>query len=150
MTIKPVADGHISSEYGPRMIQLPGQSKPQENFHCGIDIGSPASNPAPRIVCPLKGVIYMAGFSKSFGNRVWIHLTDGEYKGWYLVLAHMASLNPDLKSGEIIEEGTFLGIMGSTGLSLARHTHCELRTNPSDPEDEKHTKNPVVIRQLYA
>lgn len=147
--IRPVENGHISSEYGPRTIKLPGQDKPGINFHCGIDIGAPATDPAPKIVSPVKGSIFMASFSKSFGNRVWIRITDGEYKGWFLVLAHMDSLNPALKTGQDIEEGYFLGIMGNTGMSLARHTHCELRDNPSNPETEEHCKNPELIRKLF-
>jgi len=147
--IKPVIDGHISSEYGYRVIQLPGQTVPTKNFHCGIDIGAPISDKAPKIVSPIRGSLYLFGFSKSFGNRIWIHITEGEYKDWYLVLAHMDSLNPALKAGQIIEEGTFLGIMGNTGMSLARHTHLELRDNPSSSETEEHCKNPELIRKLF-
>lgn len=147
--IKPVENGHISSEWGSRVIQLKGI--PTENFHCGIDIGAPASDPAPKIVCPVSGIIYLAGWSNSFGERVWIHLTEGEYKNWYLVLAHMVlgSLNKNLKAGQKITEGDFLGIMGNTGLSLGRHTHLGLRDNPSSPETEQHCKNPELIRKLY-
>ena len=149
--IKPVENGHISSEFGMRKIQLPGQNAPTESFHCGIDIGAPSSDPAPRIVLPISGIIHLAGWSSSFGERVWTHIIEGEYKGWYLVLAHMVkgSLNPELKAGMFIKEGTFLGIMGSTGLSLARHTHLELRDNPASPETPEHCLNPKTIRLLY-
>jgi len=144
--IRPVSDGHISSEYGPRNITIGGI---KYTFHAGIDIGPSKENTHPGIVSPLKGLLYVFGFSNTFGNRVWIKITEGEYKGLFLVLAHMKELNPGLKPMQNIEEGTYLGIMGSTGLSKAVHAHLGLRTKPTDPEDEKHCPNPILIRKLY-
>jgi murein DD-endopeptidase MepM/ murein hydrolase activator NlpD len=146
MVIRPVLDGHISSEYGPRNIIVKGK---KYTFHCGIDIGASKENPYPDIVCPIEGILYVHGWSNSFGWRSWIKITQGEYKNLFLVLAHMSKLSSEIKINQVILPGTKLGIMGATGLTEQKHTHVGLRINPSAAEVPENCPNPILIRSTY-
>lgn len=117
MPQKPVIDGYITSKYGPRMLAG------KEEFHPGLDIGSKSKK--PEILAAYKGIIMAHGFSRTFGNRVWIKLSENIFN----VYGHLDEINPEITTGEEIPEGFLIGIMGNTGKSLGRHLHFELRTS---------------------
>lgn len=122
MATKPVKNGRITSGFGYRVIKLLGKIVRQ--FHPGIDIGSDQKDAL--IQCAYSGVVYKSGFSKSFGNRIWIRNDIGDYS----VYAHLKLINDRIKEGSRVEEGEILGIMGNTGMSLATHLHFEIREKP--------------------
>lgn len=145
MAAKPVKKGRVSSGYGYRINPF---DKSRREFHPGIDIAPPAdgSDPNPEIFNVWKSKIVVIGESTSFGKRVWVKLLDGPYKTLFMVFSHMKSINHSLKKGMIINEGEFIGFMGSTGLSTGVHTHLEIRYNPLVPGD---SKNPIEISKMY-
>jgi murein DD-endopeptidase MepM/ murein hydrolase activator NlpD len=134
MPQKPVKDGYITSEYGPR--ELNGKKE----FHPGLDIGSKSDQPG--IYCAISGTVVASGWSDSFGNRVWICCGSN----LYVVYGHMAKINDDIKIGLKINEGNPIGIMGSTGHSFGRHLHYEHRTLLNIKGSHI---NPEIIRKLY-
>lgn len=144
MARKPLPNGHISSGFGWRTITLPEKAT-EKQFHPGIDIGDHA--PDPQIIAPYAGLIVEAGFSPTFGNRIWVRIEGGKYNKMHYVLAHMKSLDPSIKKGNLINEGDKVGIMGSTGLSLAPHTHFEIRERPDVPGVG--VQEPTEIINLY-
>lgn len=118
---KPVDDGYITSGYGERILNG------KKEFHPGIDIGS--KQPSPFVYSPYAGIVQNAGYSESFGRRVWIKLESG----LYMVLAHLEFINPNLKYKTEIIAGEYIGIMGNTGKSYGRHLHIEIRKDPYKP-----------------
>ena len=134
MIVKPIDNGYITSEYGYRL------RNGKKEFHPGLDISSKEPN---TIIKSYKaGKIAVIGYYTTFGNRVWLQHDDNIY----CVYAHMESLNPSLKVGDYINEGTNLGIMGNTGLSQGAHLHIELRTT-CDMSGK--SINPAEILSLY-
>ena len=63
---------------------------------------------------------------KGFGNFV---ILESEVEGetYYQVFAHMKSFEPGIDQGSVVDEGTLLGLMGSTGSSTGPHVHWEIR-----------------------
>jgi murein DD-endopeptidase MepM/ murein hydrolase activator NlpD len=145
MATKPVKNGGITSGFGWRTDPFDITKK---EFHPGIDIAPPkdGADPHPEILSVWKSQVYVVGTSATFGERVWVKLLDGPHKGLYMVYPHMQKINPQLKAGMIIEEGTLLGIMGSTGHSTGIHTHLEIRPSVEKPGN---AVNPVEITQMY-
>lgn len=64
------------------------------------------------------GVVSNKGWLEKGGYRLGITTTDGAY----LYYAHMASYAPDLKEGDKVAAGQFLGYMGDTGYSTVEGT----------------------------
>ena len=61
-----------------------------------------------------------------FGNFVILEsVIDGET--YYQVFAHMESFEPGIDQGAVVDEGTLVGLMGSTGNSTGPHVHWEIR-----------------------
>lgn len=138
--IKPIENGYITSGYGWRKNPFDTTKK---QFHPGIDVSSKEVKPIVRT--PLSGIVVECGFSKSFGNRVWIAL-DNELKGWYLVIAHLDSIDLHIRNGLQLKAGNIIGIMGNTGMSKAAHTHLEIRRNPYKPGN---SREPVEIINTF-
>lgn len=124
----PVVHGYLTSKYGYRVIELPGQSVASRQFHDGLDLGSAVKD--DKIVAAFDMEITTVGLSSSFGNRVWGKIISGTYKGLYVVYGHMKELAHDLRVGQQVEEGHELGVIGSTGMSTGVHLHIGLRTKP--------------------
>jgi murein DD-endopeptidase MepM/ murein hydrolase activator NlpD len=106
----------ITSGYGLRKIGNLTQ------FHPGIDII--AHGVDPKIQCAYSGTIEHLGWSETYGNRIWVKV--GRF---YHIYAHLKELNPELKEGNRIMEGDYIGIMGNTGLILHKG---KLVTNKPD------------------
>lgn len=65
------------------------------------------------------------------GNNVTILVTDknSQWYNYQFIYYHLDSVNPDLKLGDEVGTGDFLGYMGSTGNSEGFHLHYDIR-NP--------------------
>jgi murein DD-endopeptidase MepM/ murein hydrolase activator NlpD len=134
MPQKPVIDGFITSKYGLRMLAG------KEEFHPGLDISSKSAK--PEIIVAYKGIVMAHGFSQTFGNRVWLKLSNNLFN----VYAHLDEINPKITTGEKIPEGFLIGIMGNTGHSFGKHLHFELRTTM---DLTGKSINPQEIYRLY-
>lgn len=106
----PTDGGYISSKMGQRWGRL----------HRGIDIAGPSSR---TITVADNGVVKAAGVEGSYGNRVVIDHNNG-YETLY---AHLSSI--DVKVGQVVPQGTKIGVMGSTGHSTGIHLHFEVKRN---------------------
>lgn len=101
----------VTSAFGPRW----GRN------HNGMDIVV-YTNPA-YIRAAMGGSVSIAGWVSGYGNCVYINATDGTEQRY----GHMAT-TPSVSAGQVVEAGTILGIMGSTGNSTGPHLHYEVRS----------------------
>ena len=106
----PAVGGYVSSHMGPRW----------GTQHRGIDIARPSNR---TIKATDNGVVTFTGWDGSYGNKVVIDHNNG-YETTY---AHLSSINVSV--GQIVEQGSNIGIMGSTGNSTGIHLHFEVRKN---------------------
>ena len=106
----PAVGGYISSTMGQRWGTL----------HRGIDIARPTNY---NILAADNGVVVATGLSGSYGNRIVINHNNG----YTTLYAHLSSINVDV--GQVVEKGSEIGIMGSTGNSTGTHLHFELEKN---------------------
>lgn len=97
----------------------------KKNLHKGLDMVSMTGD---RNVVSVKDGIYRGSFydKNGFGNYVSVQHDDGIRT----IYAHLESVNKELKKGQRIEAGTFLGIEGTTGRSTGIHLHIEARKAP--------------------
>lgn len=116
------ANGHLTSNYGPRMSPYAGRIK----MHEGLDIGAPTGT---LIVAPADGVITFSGAKPGFGNFVQI---DHGY-GVETIFGHASTLS--VKKGQKVSRGDRIATVGNTGYSTGPHVHYEVRVNgtPVDP-----------------
>ena len=141
---KPIEQGRISSGYGLRINPI----TKKEHFHGGLDIVPTTED--KKIVFPLPGKIEAFGFSKTFGNRIWvrINMPDNEkYHKKFYVLAHMDSLAEGLYNLKSVKAGEFAGICGSTGNSTGTHLHFEIANTVND---ERKPIEPTEFVKMYA
>ncbi len=113
----PPARGSFSSGFGIRRDPFTGGIE----FHKGIDISAPQGTP---IVAAADGIVEEVGWSSGgYGNQVVINHQNG-IKTRY---AHMFKVF--VKQGDRVKRGQVIGLMGSTGKSLAPHAHYEVYLN---------------------
>lgn len=101
----------ITSGYGPRAS--PGGIG--STNHQGIDFGAPLGTP---ILSVAKGVVVYAGWYGGYGNTVIVK--HGEL-GIETLYAHMDAIYA--RDGEVVESGSTLGTVGTTGTSTGDHLH---------------------------
>ncbi|MDX1807115.1 MAG: peptidoglycan DD-metalloendopeptidase family protein, partial [Paenisporosarcina sp.] len=106
----PAEGGYISSQMGYRWGRI----------HKGIDIARPNGF---TIKATDNGKVTFTGRDGTFGNKV---VVDHQ-NGYQTVYAHLASIS--VKVGQIVPQGSKLGIMGSTGRSTGTHLHFEVIKN---------------------
>lgn len=116
------ANGHLTSNYGPRMSPYAGRIKMHEGLDIGASIGTP-------IVAPADGVVTFSGPKPGFGNFIQI---DHGY-GIETIFGHASSLS--VKKGQKVARGDKIATVGNTGYSTGPHVHYEVRVNgtPVDP-----------------
>lgn len=105
----PVSGGHVTQEFG-----VPGDYA--AGYHTGRDWAGGNGN----IVATRAGKVTKAAWDGDYGYRVEI-LTEGIEHSY----SHMADLAVFV--GQQVEQGHYLGEMGSTGNSTAPHCHYEER-----------------------
>ena len=116
--------GWVTSEYGKRKAEFSGMS----TYHKGIDISTSRKT---KIVAADAGVVEFAGWhSGGFGYCV---IIDHE-NGLKTLYAHMYR-KPEVKVGDRVYQGEFLGGQGMTGSAGGIHLHFEVikegdRINP--------------------
>jgi murein DD-endopeptidase MepM/ murein hydrolase activator NlpD len=109
LVIWPVS-GRISSTFGYRSNPFTGIRQ----FHNGLDIVAPVNTP---VKASMDGRVAETGYSAIFGNFV-IMTHAGSYQTLY---AHLNRI--DVRAGQIIGQGSTVGLLGSTGYSTGPHLH---------------------------
>jgi murein DD-endopeptidase MepM/ murein hydrolase activator NlpD len=105
----------ITSRFGWRTHPLTGVRR----FHSGVDIGAPTGTP---VVATVSGTVVSAGWNGGYGKAVIIQQPNGVRQTLY---GHLSQIS--VQAGQTIEQGTVLGLVGSTGQSTGPHLHYEDR-----------------------
>jgi len=106
--------GAITSRFGYRTLRIAGS-----NFHSGLDIDGDTGDP---IVAAVAGTVTHSGWLGGYGKLVIIE--NGDTKYYY---AHASELL--VSEGAVVEAGTVIALVGSTGNSTGSHLHFEVRVN---------------------
>ncbi len=106
----PTNGGYISSDMGSRW----------GSFHRGIDIARPSNYD---IKASDNGVVTFTGWDGTYGNKIVIDHNNG----YETVYAHLSEIKVDV--GQVVPQGSVIGIMGSTGRSTGTHLHFEVHKN---------------------
>jgi len=112
----PVKDMRITSPFGVRsdpFFKTPA-------MHSGIDFGGKEGTP---LYATSAGRVIQAGPRGDYGDTV--EVDHG--LGFSTLYAHLSKIN--VEKGDIIDEGTKVGLAGSTGRSTGPHLHYEVRYN---------------------
>ena len=112
----PLEFSRVSSGYGMRFHPILGRNK----AHLGVDYAAPTGTPVRTIA---DGVVTFAGTQRGYGNV--IEVTHRDRKS--TLFAHLSRI--DVKRGERVEQGQFIGAVGTTGRSTGPHLHFEFRDN---------------------
>ena len=121
-SLKPVADGWFSSNFGYRIDPFTGQNA----FHEGIDFPAEAGT---AIVAAASGKVITAEVHAQYGRMVEIDHGNGLVTRY----AHASQLN--VRAGDLVVRGQRVATVGSTGRSTGPHLHFEVRLNgvPQNP-----------------
>lgn len=104
----------VSSSFGIRrdpLLRTPA-------MHSGIDFRATAGTP---IISAGAGTVVKAGWNGGYGRMV--EVDHG--KGFTTRYAHLSRIS--VKRGEVVESGSVLGEVGTTGRSTGPHLHYEVR-----------------------
>ncbi len=105
----------ITSLFGWRVHPISGTQR----LHTGTDIGAPMGAP---VMASLGGRVILADNMGGYGITVAIEHDNGIRQTLY---AHMSDIF--VRPGDIVQQGTVIGRVGSTGASTGPHLHFELR-----------------------
>lgn len=110
----------LTSSFGHRHQPTPGAS----TYHPGIDL-VPAPGVAPTLHAVAAGTVREAGWNGGYGYMVSV---ESQVNGsrYMLSIAHMQA-RLAVKTGDTVQAGALLGLMGSTGVSTGPHAHVEVR-----------------------
>ena len=110
----------ITSLFGWRTHPISGDQR----MHTGTDIAAPLGTP---VVAALTGKVLLADFLGGYGIAVALEHGQGSQQTLY---AHLSELF--VKPGQVVEKGTVIGRVGTTGNSTGPHLHFELRQQLPD------------------
>ena len=112
----------IGDGFGPRTPPCAGAS----SFHKGVDIGGRTGD---QIVAILAGTVYEASYNSTGGWHVYIDHGNGVISRYL----HFSKLC--VSKGDYVQQGTVIGLVGSTGVATGPHLHFCIYINgePKDP-----------------
>ncbi|HXK55798.1 MAG: M23 family metallopeptidase [Gammaproteobacteria bacterium] len=113
---RPVEKGWISSNYGYRKDPFNGR----KTFHQGVDIASKRGSPVHAVA---SGVVMEARKKSGYGYYIEINHADG------LVTKYAHNSKVFVESGDLVEKGDIIGLVGSSGRSTGPHVHFEISRN---------------------
>ncbi len=113
---RPVSKGWISSPYGKRKDPFTGKKA----FHHGVDI---AGKKGSEVFAVAAGVVTEARKKSGYGYLVEIRHADGYITRY----AHNSEIR--VKTGDLVDKGQVIGLMGSSGRSTGPHVHFEIVRN---------------------
>ncbi|KVD00330.1 hypothetical protein WI77_04475 [Burkholderia ubonensis] len=113
-----------TSAFGGRVHPIRGNW----HAHSGIDLAAPAGTP---IYAAADGVVSRIATHRSYGKYVVVN--HGESLETYY--AHLSAFGKDLRVGQRIAAGDYVGAVGQRGSATAPHLHFEVqrREQPLDP-----------------
>ncbi|MCX7239740.1 MAG: M23 family metallopeptidase [Burkholderiales bacterium] len=88
--------------------------------HQGVDYGAPTGTPVRTVG---DGVVEFAGVQNGFGNVVIVKHGNGNAT----VYAHLSRIQ--VRSGQRVNQGQYVGAVGQTGWATGPHLHFEFRVN---------------------
>ena len=91
--------------------------------HQGTDIFAPAGTP---VVAFEEGVVLRLGTDVLGGTKLWLVGQSGT-RYYY---AHLASYEPGLEAGQVVETGQRLALVGNTGNAVATPHHLHFEIHP--------------------
>ncbi|MBD0267944.1 MAG: tetratricopeptide repeat protein [Cyanobacteria bacterium Co-bin8] len=109
------AEAPVTSPFGWRTHPISGSRR----FHAGTDFGAPQGTP---VLAALSGRIKLADWNGGYGLAVQIEHNDGTLDTFY---AHLSEVM--VQAGDLVERGTVVGHVGTTGYSTGPHLHFEVR-----------------------
>lgn len=92
-------------------------------YHTGTDM---FGNPGTNIVAVYAGKVVQAINAGSYGNHVVIEHNYNGFK-FYTLYAHMTAGSLKVSTGQEVQQGQVLGIIGQTGNAFGIHCHFEVR-----------------------
>lgn len=107
--------GKINNEFGFRRNPFGGRSY---EFHPGLDIGGEKGD---IVIAPAGGVVVKAGWQGGYGNLIEVDHGNGLITRY----GHLSKI--EVQSGDVINRGQEIGLIGSTGRSTGPHLHFEIR-----------------------
>jgi murein DD-endopeptidase MepM/ murein hydrolase activator NlpD len=118
----PIPGRQVTSGFGRRIDPFLKRVAMHSGIDFGADSGSPVRSTAP-------GTVVEAGFNGGYGNTVLVR-HEGGFETRY---AHLSRIT--VQVDEIVELGTIVGKVGSTGRSTGPHLHYEVHRDeiPQDP-----------------
>lgn len=102
---------YVSSGFGYRSSPFGGGSS---EFHNGLDFPAPLGTP---VYATASGKVDQVGWNSVFGLMV---LIDHE-NGFYTLYGHLSEAK--VTQGQTVQQGDFIGLVGSTGRSTGPHLH---------------------------
>ena len=121
----PTTNATISSPFGMRQDPV---DKSKTVMHNGIDFAAKQGEPVQAV---LPGTIKAIKTEPGFGNKIEVQHKDGSISYY----AHLDKIDPSLKPGDQIPEGTLIGTVGSTGKSTGPHVEFGVRDKNGQPVD---------------
>ena len=106
----------ISSHFGRRADPFSGAA----SNHTGVDMACPTGTP---VNASMGGKVAFVGYSNIFGNYIIMNHSNG-YQTLY---AHLSKVLT--KKGTWVNQGTKIGLVGSTGYSTGPHLHFTVYKN---------------------
>jgi murein DD-endopeptidase MepM/ murein hydrolase activator NlpD len=115
----------ISSGFGERAAPCAGCS----SMHMGLDFQPPNNSPIYAIAAGT--VAFQEDDAYGYGNHVIIDHGDllGDGHDIQTLYAHMQHTSVPVRTGDPIEVGQFLGLVGSTGTATGIHLHFEVHVD---------------------
>lgn len=108
--------GWVTSGFGPRISPFTGQPA----MHDALDIGAAPGTP---VQAPADGKVTATGFDPRMGNAVSINHGYGIRTQY----GHLAKLL--VKTGQLVQRGDVIGLVGSTGHTTGPHLHYLVKVN---------------------
>lgn len=105
----------ITSLFGWRIHPITGDRR----FHAGTDFGASMGTP---VVAAYSGNVAIADLMGGYGLAV---VLDHQKFGQQTLYAHLSEIF--VQPGQVVEQGTVIGRVGSTGNSTGAHLHFEVR-----------------------
>lgn len=105
--------------------------------HLGVDYGAPHG---AAVVAVAAGTVVSAGWAGGGGNQVRVRHAGG-FETYYL---HLSSFARGIRAGARVDQGQFIGRVGSTGTATGPHLDFRLRKNGAfvDPVRERRRQPP--------
>lgn len=111
----------VTSEFGYRFHPISGEWK----FHAGVDLGYDYGTQVPSL---FPGTVMQSGdFGDGYGNQVLIYHEELDSYSRYGHLSYVY-----VSAGDYVEQGTIIGLVGSTGYSTGPHLHLEYIVRADD------------------